>query len=84
MPAAAVCPGAAERVWTIVGWGSGFDATARAHSTRSSASVAAFVAGCLYQTVWNVLTGRDRGTGIEDYDLIYFDDGDLIGRPRIW
>jgi uncharacterized protein len=35
------------------------------------------VAGCLYQTVWNVFTGRDRGTGIKDYDLIYFDDRDL-------
>ncbi|MBO0711873.1 MAG: nucleotidyltransferase family protein, partial [Acetobacteraceae bacterium] len=35
------------------------------------------VAGCLYQTVWNVLTGRTRGTGIQDYDLIYFDDDDL-------
>jgi hypothetical protein len=35
------------------------------------------VAGCLYQTVWNVLTSRDRGTGIKDYDLIYFDDSDL-------
>lgn len=31
------------------------------------------VAGCLYQTVWNVLTGRAPGTGIQDYDLIYFD-----------
>jgi hypothetical protein len=35
------------------------------------------VAGCLYQTVWNALTGRPRGTGIKDYDLIYFDDSDL-------
>jgi uncharacterized protein len=35
------------------------------------------VAGCLYQTVWNVLTGRKRGTAIKDYDLIYFDDSDL-------
>ena len=35
------------------------------------------VAGCLYQTVWNVLTGRPRGTGIKDYDLIYFDQDDL-------
>jgi hypothetical protein len=35
------------------------------------------VAGCLYQTVWNVLTGRPRGTGISDYDVIYFDDRDL-------
>ena len=35
------------------------------------------VAGCLYQTVWNALTGRPRGTGIKDYDLIYFDGRDL-------
>jgi hypothetical protein len=35
------------------------------------------VAGCLYQTVWNVLTGRPRGHGIRDYDLIYFDATDL-------
>ena len=35
------------------------------------------VAGCLYQTVWNVLTGRPRGTGIKDYDVIYFDADDL-------
>jgi uncharacterized protein len=35
------------------------------------------VAGCLYQTVWNVLTGRPRGTGIKDYDLIYFDASNL-------
>ena len=31
------------------------------------------VAGCLYQTVWNALTDRPRGTGIKDYDLIYYD-----------
>ncbi|MBV8507801.1 MAG: nucleotidyltransferase family protein [Alphaproteobacteria bacterium] len=35
------------------------------------------VAGCLYQTVWNVLTGRPRGTGIQDYDVIYFAGDDL-------
>src|SRR3984893_15825331 len=35
------------------------------------------VAGCLYQTVWNVLTNRPRGAGIQDYDVIYFDAGDL-------
>src|ERR1700679_2157988 len=35
------------------------------------------VSGCLYQTAWNVLTHRPRGTGIQDYDLIYFDAGDL-------
>ncbi len=35
------------------------------------------VAGCLYQTVWNVLTDRPARTGIRDYDLIYFDGDDL-------
>src|SRR4051812_20490634 len=35
------------------------------------------VAGCIYQTVWNVLTKRPQGTGINDYDLIYFDVSDL-------
>jgi hypothetical protein len=35
------------------------------------------VAGCLYQTVWNSLTGRPRGTGINDYDVLYFDSADL-------
>lgn len=35
------------------------------------------VAGCIYQTVWNRLTGRPQGAGINDYDLIYFDDRDL-------
>lgn len=34
-------------------------------------------AGCVYQTVWNALTGRPPGTGIKDYDLIYFDATDL-------
>lgn len=33
--------------------------------------------GCIYQTVWNLLTKRPAGTGINDYDLIYFDDADL-------
>jgi len=35
------------------------------------------VSGCLYQTVWNALTNRPRGTGIHDYDVIYFDAEDL-------
>ena len=35
------------------------------------------VAGAIYNTVWNVLTGRPSGTGIRDVDLFYFDDGDL-------
>jgi uncharacterized protein len=35
------------------------------------------VAGCLYQTVWNVVTGQPPEAGILDYDLAYFDDSDL-------
>ena len=31
------------------------------------------VSGCLVQTVWNVLTGREVGYGINDYDVFYFD-----------
>lgn len=31
------------------------------------------VAGCLAQTVWNVLTGRAIDHGISDYDVFYFD-----------
>jgi hypothetical protein len=34
-------------------------------------------AGCLYQTAWNVLDGRDPQRGIADYDLIYWDGSDL-------
>jgi uncharacterized protein len=34
-------------------------------------------AGCLCQTVWNVVTGRPPTSGIKDYDVFYFDDGDL-------
>ena len=35
------------------------------------------VAGCLYQTVWNVITGQPPEAGILDYDLVYFDASDL-------
>jgi hypothetical protein len=35
------------------------------------------VAGCLYQTVWNVITGQPAEAGILDYDLVYFDASDL-------
>jgi uncharacterized protein len=31
------------------------------------------VAGCLVQTVWNVLTSRPIDHGINDYDIFYFD-----------
>jgi hypothetical protein len=34
-------------------------------------------AGCLFQTVWNVLDGQDPQHGISDYDVIYFDDAEL-------
>ncbi|GIJ72167.1 nucleotidyltransferase family protein [Virgisporangium ochraceum] len=34
-------------------------------------------AGCVFQTVWNVVTGRPATSGIRDYDLFYFDGGDL-------
>lgn len=33
--------------------------------------------GCLFQTVWNVVTGKEPDDGILDYDLFYFDDSDL-------
>jgi hypothetical protein len=47
-------------------------------------------AGAVFQTVWNVLDGRDPTAGIGDYDLFYFDSSDLsweaedavIGRAR--
>jgi len=35
------------------------------------------VAGCVYQTVWNVVTSQPAEAGILDYDLAYFDDSDL-------
>ncbi len=35
------------------------------------------VAGCLYQTVWNVVTGEPPESGILDYDLAYYDSSDL-------
>ncbi len=34
-------------------------------------------AGCLYQTVWNVVTGQPPDAGILDYDLGYYDSSDL-------
>ncbi|WP_245934668.1 nucleotidyltransferase family protein [Arthrobacter psychrolactophilus] len=30
-------------------------------------------AGALFQTVWNILEGKDPQAGIRDYDLFYFD-----------
>ncbi len=34
-------------------------------------------AGCLCQTVWNVVTRQPPETGILDYDLVYFDASDV-------
>ncbi len=34
-------------------------------------------AGCVFQTVWNVVTHRPPSEGIKDYDLFYFDASDL-------
>ncbi len=33
--------------------------------------------GAVYQPVWNHLTGRPPGFGVNDYDLAYFDAADL-------
>jgi hypothetical protein len=35
------------------------------------------VAGCLFQTVWNLQAGRPAQQDIKDYDLFYFDASDL-------
>lgn len=34
------------------------------------------VAGCLFQTVWNLQSGRAPQADIKDYDLFYFDSND--------
>jgi uncharacterized protein len=34
-------------------------------------------AGCLFQTVWNELSGNPPQAMIKDYDVFYFDDSDL-------
>jgi uncharacterized protein len=35
------------------------------------------VAGCLFQTVWNLQTGQPPGASINDFDIFYFDATDL-------
>jgi len=35
------------------------------------------VAGSVFQSYWNALSGRPVTEGIKDYDIFYFDDGDL-------
>lgn len=34
-------------------------------------------AGCLFQAVWNHLSGQPVAWGVNDYDVFYFDDTDL-------
>jgi len=34
-------------------------------------------AGCLFQTIWNLRSGKPAGWGIKDYDIFYFDSHDL-------
>lgn len=34
-------------------------------------------AGCLFQAVWNHVSGRSAAWGVKDYDVFYFDAGDL-------
>lgn len=33
--------------------------------------------GCIAHTVWNILSGKPPAEGIKDFDLVYFDSGDL-------
>lgn len=35
------------------------------------------VAGCLFQTIWNLRSGLEPTANIKDYDLFYFDGNDL-------
>lgn len=35
------------------------------------------VSGGIYQNTWNLMTGKPVGHGIKDYDVTYFDGGDL-------
>jgi hypothetical protein len=43
------------------------------------------VAGCLFQTAWNLQAGRAPDAGIKDYDIFYFDESDLsaAGERRV-
>jgi len=64
----------------------GFQAALRRNSTLTQVLARAaelglpgwyLTAGCLYQTVWNVVTGQQPEAGILDYDLVYFDGSDV-------
>lgn len=34
-------------------------------------------AGCISQSVWNLMSGKDITEGIKDYDLVYYDRDDI-------
>ena len=40
-------------------------------------------AGCLSQTVWNYLLGKEIETGIGDYDLVYYDKTNLTKQAEV-
>ncbi|WP_082938563.1 nucleotidyltransferase family protein [Mitsuaria sp. 7] len=40
------------------------------------------VAGCLFQTVWNLRDGKPPASDIKDYDLFYFDPDDLSAQAE--
>jgi hypothetical protein len=40
------------------------------------------VAGCLFQSAWNIQSGRPPGAGIKDYDFFYFDPTDLTAHSE--
>ena len=40
------------------------------------------VAGCLFQTVWNLRSGQAAEAGIRDYDIFYFDGQDLSAQAE--
>lgn len=43
----------------------------------------ALMAGAVYKAVWNAMTGRPGGYGINDYDLAYFDARDLSAEAEL-
>ena len=38
-------------------------------------------AGCVAQTVWNAAHGKPPDADISDYDIVYFNAGDLTEEP---
>lgn len=66
------------------------DILINAHNRALLARWAAFdlpdawlVAGCLFQTVWNVQSGRPPERDIADYDLFYFDATDRSAEGEV-